>query len=223
MHMKNFSLAILLALTVQLAQATYTFTGSGANITIPTLMQVSGPLSYATASGVSGTVTDITVELNITGGFNGDLYAYLVAPNQSTTAVLLGTPGGNFTQVGSGYNNISLTDAAGVGNNIQDASQTWGTALAGTYYAEVSLLSAFGSYLTANGANGNWRLFIANQSSGDNGSSVLGSWSLSMTTSAVPEPDQVVAITLLGLIGLMAGNWRRWSQVLAARRSGNPV
>jgi subtilisin-like proprotein convertase family protein len=216
--MKKILLVMMLALTAQFTRADYTFSGSpGGNI-----LTGVGLVSTATASGVVGTVTDIAVELNITGGFNGDLYAYLVAPDQATTAVLLGTVGGNFTQVGSGYN-VTLTDTAGVANNIQNAAQSFATALAGTYYAEVSLMSAFGTYLTGNGANGNWRLFIANQSSGDNGQSVLGSWSLTMTTAAVPEPDQVVAMALLGLIGFMAGNWRRWQRVLAARRGGNPV
>ncbi len=215
MSKKKTLLVTLVVLTAAVTQASYTFYGSGANLTIPTLQQVAGPISTATASGVSGTVTDIALQLDITGGFNGDLYAYLVAPDQSTTAVLLGTPGGNFSQIGSGYQ-ITLTDG-GIDGAIQNAAQSWGTAVTGTYYAEVSLLTAFGSYLATYGANGDWRLFIANQSSGDNGVSVLGSWSLSMTTTAVPEPDQVVAMALLGLIGLMAGTYRHWNQALAKR------
>jgi len=226
MFMKKILLVIMLALTVQLTRADYTFgpfNGSGANISIPTLMQVGGPLSVATVSGVSGRVTGMSLELNISGGFNGDLYAYLVAPDQATTATLLGNPGGNFDQMGNGYN-ITLVSSGATGGNIQDASQPWGTAVTGTYYAEVPLLTAFGSYLTAHGANGDWRLFIANQSSGDINQSVLGSWSLSMiTTSAVPEPDQVAAISLLGLIGLMVGSYRHWSRVLGIKRGENQI
>jgi subtilisin-like proprotein convertase family protein len=186
------------------ARADFTFSGSG---DIPTGV---GLVSVGTVSGMSGNVTGLTLDLNVSGGFNGDLYAYLVAPDQTTTATLLGVPGGNYIQIGSGYN-VTLSDAAGV--NIQAASQSWGAALTGTYQPVVSLA-------TFNGlaANGNWRLFMVDQSSGDNGQSVLNSWNLSLTTAAVPEPDQVAAISLLGLIGLLAGSYRHWGRALGFKQ-----
>ena len=41
---------------------------------------------------VGSVVLELTVELNISGGYNGDLYAYLVAPN-GTLVVLMNQPG----------------------------------------------------------------------------------------------------------------------------------
>ena len=202
--MKQQILIGLLVLTAGVARADFTFSGSG---DIPTGV---GLVSVGTVSGLSGNVTGMTLDLNVSGGFNGDLYAYLVAPNQTTVATLLGVPGGNFDQVGSGYN-ITLSDAAGV--NIQDASQSWGTVVTATYQPVVSLATFNGLV-----ANGNWRLFIADQSSGDNGQPVLNNWNLSLTTAAVPEPDQVAAISLLGLIGLLAGSYRHWGRALGFKQ-----
>lgn len=198
--MKAQILIGLLVLAAGAARADFTFSGGGG---IPADV---GLVSVGTVSGVSGRVTGLTLDLNVSGGFNGDLYAYLVAPNQTTTATLLGVPGGNFTQVGSGYN-VTLSDAAAV--NIQNASQSWGAVVAGTFQPVVAL-----SVFNGLAASGSWRLFIADQSSGDNGQPALNSWNLSITTAAVPEPDQVAAITLLGLIGLMAGSYRSWIRVL---------
>ena len=201
--MKQQILIGLLVLTAGVARGDFTFSGSG---DIPAGV---GLVSVGTVSGLSGNVSGMTLALNVSGGFNGDLYAYLVAPNQTTTATLLGVPGGNFTQVGSGYN-VTLSDAATV--NIQSSSQSWGAVVAGTFQPVVAL-----SVFNGLAASGSWRLFIADQSSGDSGQPVLNSWNLSITTAAVPEPDQVASITLLGLIGLMAGSYRSWARVLGLR------
>ena len=199
----------MLALTGGLSRADFTFVGAG---DIPQANPV-GLVSVGTVSGVSGRVTGMSLDLTVNGGFNGDLYAYLVAPDQTTAATLLGTVGGNFDQVGSGYQ-ITLT---GTGAGINGVAQDWGTAVTGTYQPVVDLLGAFGSYLTANGANGDWRLFLANQSNG--GQSALGSWNLTfITTAAVPEPEQVAAISLLGLIGLMVGSYRHWGRALGLKK-----
>ena len=208
--MKNLKLMKLqtvmgvLALVAGVARGDFSFSGSG---DIPAGV---GLVSVGTVSGMSGNVTGMTLDLNVSGGFNGDVYAYLVAPNQTTTAALLGVPGGNIDQIGSGYN-VTLSDTAGM--NIQAAAQSWGTVVAGPYQPVVSLA-------TFNGlaANGNWRLFIIDQSSGDNGQPVLNSWNLSLTTAAVPEPDQVAAISLLGLIGLLAGSYRHWGRALGFKQ-----
>ena len=207
--MKLLSAISLLVLTGQLSRADFTFSGAG---DIPQMNPV-GLVSVGTVSGISGRVTGMSLDLTVLGGFNGDLYAYLVAPNQTTAATLLGTPGGNFDQAGSGYQ-ITLT---GTGAGINGVAQDWGTPVTGIYQPVVDLLGTFGSYLTANGANGDWRLFLANQSNG--GQSTLGTWNLTfITTAAVPEPEQVAAISLLGLIGLMVGSYRRWGQALGFKK-----
>ena len=208
--MRTILTVSLLALTSQLSWADYTFTSGGGG-DIPQMNPV-GLVSVGTVSG-SGQVTDMSLQLTVNGGFNGDLYAYLVAPNQTTVATLLGTVGGNFDQVGSGYD-ITL---GSTGAGINDLAQDWGTPVTGSYQPVVDLMGAFGSYLTAHGASGDWRLFLANQSNG--GQSVLAGWNLTfITTAAVPEPEQVAAISLLGLIGLMAGSYRRWGRALGLKK-----
>src|SRR5271154_2386536 len=73
------------------------------NLTLPTL---------------PGPITKVTVTLNISGGFNGDLYAYLAGPGTGF-AVLLNRPGVNsgnaFGSSGSGFN-ITLDDSASFAN-----------------------------------------------------------------------------------------------------------
>ena len=192
---------LALALGNCMAHADYTFTVNP-NAAIPDGNPI-GMVSVGTVSGAPSLVSAVTVNLDITGGFNGDLYAYLVAPNQTTTATLLGVlPGGDFTHVGSGYN-VTFSDASLV--NIQNASQTYGQQLNGTYSSVVPL-----SVFNGLSANGNWRLFIADLASGG-GQARLNSWGLSITTVPVPEPDQVAAMGLLGLLGLAAVSYRRFA------------
>ena len=207
--MKLFLAISLLVLTSPLSRADFTFGGGD----IPQNSYV-GLVSVGTVSGVLGHVTDMSLNLTVNGGFNGDLYAYLVGPDHTTSAQLLGDLGGNNTQVGSGYNNITLNSSGSQG--IQSVAQTWATPLSGHYTPVVDLMTTFGSYINAHGANGDWRLFIANQSTG--GQSALGGWSLNFTTTAVPEPEQVVAISLLGLIGLMVGCYRNWGRALGLKK-----
>lgn len=203
----------MLVLTCQLGRADFTFTGgTGGDIPVGNWV---GMTSVGHVSGSSpDPVTGMSLNLNISGGFNGDLYAYLVAPDQTTTASLLGTVGGNFTQVGSGYD---ITLASGH-QNINSATQHGGALVTGTYSPVVDLMTTFGSYInTHGGPGGDWRLFVANQSVGG-GQSTLGTWSLNFTTTAVPEPEQVVAISLLGLIGLMVGSYRNWGRALGLKK-----
>ena len=76
--MKPTILMIFLVLTTQLTRAGFSFSGGG---DIPD-GNLAGLVSVGTVSGVSGPVTGMTLDLNVSGGFNGDLYAYLVAPNR---------------------------------------------------------------------------------------------------------------------------------------------
>ena len=71
-----------------------------------------GIANSGTISGVAGYITNIQVKLNITGGFNGDLYAYLAGP-LGGFAVLLNrsglTAGNPFGYADTGFN-ITLED-----------------------------------------------------------------------------------------------------------------
>lgn len=148
-------------------------------------------------------ITSVTVELNFSGGFNGDLYGYLV--HGSGFAVLLnrpgrdtGTPDGSAT-VGM---HIIFDDAAAA--DLHTAIPMSGGTVSGTYQPDgrttdpllvvagdprPAMLASFSGL----NANGNWTLFLADQSPG--ATSTLQSWTLTVT--GVPEPSAA----LLGAAG----------------------
>lgn len=177
------------------------------NTDIPTGNPV-GITSIGMVSGLAGdgTVSDITVGLNLSGGYNGNLYAYLEAPD-GTTATLLDRPGvtslNPFGYGGSGLN-VTFSDAAG--ESLQNTPETPGSVTTGNYEPAVSF-----STLNSLIGNGAWTLFIADDVAGG-GQAVLNSWSLdiSTTTAEVPEPNQLSAIVLLSLAlaGVEAARWR---------------
>lgn len=174
-----------------------------------------------TAAGLE--ITDVSVTFSITGGQNGDLYAYL-SHGSSGTLVLLnrvgaanGTSGStlyNYGYSGAGFNNITLSDS-GSGNihNYGGASLNSLPSTGGTYKpdgedvnpldAPVSFTAAGGSDTFASkfgGSNpyGDWTLFFSDISGGS--VSTLTSWTFEIT--AVPEPANVA----LGFFGvLLAG------------------
>jgi subtilisin-like proprotein convertase family protein len=158
----------------------------------------------------SGTVTDVpagltvgglTVGLNLSGGYNGNLYAYLVSPG-GTQVLLMNEPGvsaGNPFGAGGPGMNLTLQDAGAANGSIQNATSA--SVLTGSYNA-AGLLAGF------NGAapDGTWELFFADEVSGG-GTSTLNSWTLNLT--AMPEP-QLATLEILG--GIF------WGSLWLARR-----
>jgi subtilisin-like proprotein convertase family protein len=158
-------------------------------------------------------IESVTVGLNFTGGWNGDLYVHLV--HGSGFSVLLNRPGrtsGNPDGVGSSGITILLDDLAPA--DIHTAMPTVGLAT-GTYQpdartadpllvTDLSPRSAFLASFTGLDPNGIWTLFVADQSSG--AESILQSWTLNIT--AVPEPSTA----LLGML----------SSALLVRRNRKP-
>jgi subtilisin-like proprotein convertase family protein len=140
------------------------------------------------AAPAGSTVSGLTVSLNISGGFNGDLYAYLVSPN-GTLVMLMNQPGvslNGFGASGAGMN-LTLTDSTSDLNyhgSIQDV--TSGSYLTGSYNAAGSLANFNGSP-----ADGNWTLYFADLANGG-GTSLVEGWSLNIT--AVPEPANLAMI-----------------------------
>jgi len=203
--MKNIRIQVLayglvFALGANMALADFTFSGSG-------LIPDGNPVGLSSIGTVSGLptypyrVASVSVMLDVSGvpsygGFNGDLYAYLVGPDLTTRVDLLGSPAGDdsFSKAGSGMQ-ITLSDTAS--QSYDSAAQTGGAVFTGTYRPVVSLGKFIGLP-----SNGTWRLYIEDQSRGS--VSTLNSWSLAISTASVPEPDQVAAMGLLGLMGLVA-------------------
>lgn len=166
------------------------------------------------ASGA--TVGSLTVNLSISGGYNGNLYSYLVAPN-GTMVLLLNQPGATisnpFGYAGSGLN-VTLTDATTIGGNpvtgIQTTAETPGQIFSGTYNAAGTL----GTFNNSS-ANGNWTLFFADTTPGG-GNATLNGWSLDIT--AVPEPVTLALGVFGGILALAGG--RQWWLKHRADRAG---
>jgi subtilisin-like proprotein convertase family protein len=158
-------------------------------------------------------IVNLTVTLDISGGFNGGYYAYLVN-NSGGFAILLNRPGttaGNSLGYADSGFNITLSGSSP--NDIhtyQSVSNPGGGALTGTWApdgrnvdpatvvdtdARTALLSSF----AGTDPSGQWTLFLANLDYGEQGE--LVSWGLSIT--AVPEPSSV-GLALLGL-GIFLG------------------
>jgi len=147
------------------------------------------------AAPAGSTVSSLTVSLNISGGFNGDLYAYLVSPN-GTLVMLMNQPGVSLNGIGASGSgmNITLTDSFTANGSIQNV--TSGSYLTGNYNAAGSLVNFNGSQ-----ADGNWTLFFADLANGG-GTSLVEGWSLNIT--AVPEPVNLSLAIFGGGIGILA-------------------
>lgn len=182
----------------------------------------SGVVDTRTLSlGASGaTISEVKVGLNISGGFNGDLYGYL--SHGTGYAVLLNRPGlsaGN----SDGYfdSGLDITFSEGAATGIQDyqsiTTPTPGFALTGDWAPDGRNVHPESSGATFDGASrdagldgfngldpdGEWHLFIADLISGDQVQ--LESWSLEI--SVVPEPQAYVVAS--GLLLIAMAFWRR--------------
>ncbi len=168
-----------------------------------------------TLAGISESfIEDVNVTLNLSGGWNGDLYAYLV--HGSGFSVLLNrvgrTAGDGFGSGDAGMN-VTLDDNAANGDiHLYGAGNILGGAAWAADGRNVNPLNTLdtdgrGSLLnTFNGQdpNGQWTLFIADLSGGD--VSTLTSWGLNIEASSggsVSVPDGG-ASSLLVAIGLGA-------------------
>jgi hypothetical protein len=218
-----------LLLTVSVSANTYTLTADNLSATIPD-GDLTGYQSSQTASGLPGAITHVSVGLNLSGGFNGDLYAYLYHNN--TMAVLLNRVGR------TGLSGIGYPDA-GFGANA--VSQQFTLDDQATH--DVHLYRTFGDVLNANGQvtglwqpdgrlldplspgsifdtaarsntlgifnnmdpNGLWLLFVSDVSPG--GESLLNRWDLTIST--VPEPSTFGLLSLSVCLLLGSGKVKR--------------
>jgi subtilisin-like proprotein convertase family protein len=222
MKIKSAILILMLAAAVVRAQSSnyvYSFTE---NLTIP----AGNPVGVSFSTNLTGmsfggmTISNVTVSLDISGGFNGNLYAYLAGPG-GTFAVLLNRSGmssGNaFGYANSGFN-ITLNDQVNSGNihTYQNDSPSYNGSgqLTGTWAADGenvdpnSSPSVFDtavdtvglSALAGGNPDGQWTLFLADLASGPQ--STVVSWSLDIMT--VPEPSTLALAGLGGMAALVA-------------------
>lgn len=173
-----------------------------------------------TGAGMASQITGVTVTLNISGGYNGDLYAYLSFGN--VLVPLLNRVGVGTTHGGDpfGYSDSGMSVTfSDVGAGNQGDIHWYGGSVApsGLWQPDgraISPLSSatsfdaagavsFAAYQNMN-PNGVWTLFIADVSGGG-GTSHLNSWELDIT--AVPEPVNC-ALAVLGAVAGAGGVWR---------------
>lgn len=195
------SLALLAFATVSSATLVINYDSGTLNQSIPDANPAGIAFSQTFSglyNGVGGAgISHVEVNLNITGGFNGDLYGYLVLQTGagSYTSILLNrvgrTDASGFGYSTSGFGSITLS--SGGSTDIHGVA----TPAGGTFAADGRTVDPNGDFtsatrtaqlsqLTAGGitANGTWTLFLADVSGGD--VSQLVSWGLNVNV--VPEP-----------------------------------
>jgi Proprotein convertase P-domain len=178
-------------------------------------------------SGLSDfSISSVTVALNISGGYNGDLYAYLshdgiLVPLLNRAGVTSGNPFGysdsgfNVTLSSEGANDVHFYNSFTPSfNGNGQLTGTWQPD--GRNISPLSPASTFDSasrvdFSAYNGdnPNGTWTLFIADMASGDQ--SQLQSWSLGIT--AVPEPVGF-ALGIFAGISVVVGVYRARKRLL---------
>jgi len=195
--------------------------------TLDTAITDGSPVGITSSLDVSGSglIGDVSVHLNITGGYNGDLYGYLVlqsADSTTTTAILLNRVGRGESGVSSfGYSTVGFGSIT-LGTSGTDIHTVQTPTGAVTYSADGRTVNPNGDFsgatrtagldgFTGINANGTWTLFLADMSSG--GQSTLVSWGLDITV--VPEPVTWALIVFGSLTGVYAAG-RRWRRVQLA-------
>jgi subtilisin-like proprotein convertase family protein len=150
-------------------------------------------------------IESVTVTISLSGGWNGDIYAYLV--HDSGFSVLLNRPGRSIANPdGSGTVGMEFTFDDSAVSDIHTAIPMSGGVVTGTYQPDGRITDPYetlntdsrpamlSSFIGLN-AGGNWTIFLADQSAGSE--STLEGWSLQIT--GVPEPKAA----LLGGLGLL--------------------
>ena len=176
-------------------------------------------------------INSVTISLDITGGRNGDRYAYLTGPNGQMTVLFnrvgLSAANNNLTGYGNTGFLVTFDNAASNGNvhfygntpPVNGLGQVTGSWVPdGRNINPQSLPSAFDSASTSanlavfNGLNafnqdGAWTLFVADVAAGG-GASTLNLNDALLTITTVPEPS-TVALAVVGGLTLLAVRRRR--------------
>ena len=141
-------------------------------------------------------IGSVTLTVNMSGGYNGDMYGYL---QHGGTLIELFNPG-SFSANGAAGSTLNLTLSSLSSTALSGATAS--DLASGLTYAAAGNLTGF------NGAdpNGLWTLYFADQSPGD--VMTLNGFNLSIT--AVPEPVNVALITFVGMLGIVGLARSQW-------------
>jgi hypothetical protein len=211
--MKKFLFLATVLVSVVVAHATlYTTNWSSgfANAGVVPDNNFSGWSDTRTVGAIpAGTFTSLSVDLQLTGGWNGDLYAYLV--HSSGFSVLLDRVGTGVSGVSSfGYGDAGMNvNLAATGTSIHQygGNSTFSATPSGSWLTD-NTSGSLASFLGTN-PNGTWSLFVSDLSSG--GVSTVQSWGLQMDIVAVPEVETWIAAALAGAFGAFWLNRQLWS------------
>jgi subtilisin-like proprotein convertase family protein len=140
---------------------TTTTTTSSTALAIPDLSSATSSLRVAS----TGTISNLTITINITHPRDSDLTAYLMGP-AGTQIELFSSVGGT----GKNFTSTTFSDQATTNISAGTAPFT------GTFQTQNGLLADF----DGQSANGIWKLMLTDGANGDTGT--LQSWSLNVTT-----------------------------------------
>jgi subtilisin-like proprotein convertase family protein len=207
---------LLLCLLCQLGTASAVTWSStyGVGTTIPDNDSVGvSDTRTVSGSGISG-IEIVTVTLEFSGGWNGDLYAYV--QHDSGFSVLLNRPGRTLAAPdGSSTSGLNIVFDDTAPTEIHTAIPMIGGLVIGTFQPDGRITdplvvlntdprpATLASFNTLS-ADGGWTLFVADQSPGN--TSTLQSWTLTIT--GIPEPG-TVALSGLGAIALFVRRRRQ--------------
>lgn len=196
--------SLLFLLTLSAANAATTAT---ATFVVSTTIPDNSIIGVADTRAVSIGITEISsiqVAIALTGGWNGDLYAYL--SHAGGFSILLNRPGRSLAfPDGSGSSGMAVTFSDAAAADIHTAIPGSGM-VTGIYQPDgrnvdpatvldTTTRSALLGSFTGLDSNGDWTLYIADTSPG--GVTSFQSWSIIIT--GVPEPSS----GLLGFCGLL--------------------
>ena len=208
--------ALMTAVTTQAVIYTTNWSSGFVNGTTIPDNNLSGWSDTRTVSTMpAGTFIGLSVDLELTGGWNGDLYAYLV--HDTGFSVLLdrvgvGEPGVSAFGYGDAGMNVNLA-ATGTSIHQYGGGSTFTAAPTGTWMTD-NTSGSLGSFLSTS-PNGTWSLFIADLSGG--GVTTVQSWGLQMDIVAVPEVETWVAAALAGAFGAFWLNRQMFGRVKLGR------
>jgi subtilisin-like proprotein convertase family protein len=199
MKLRSISLiALLLPAGVQAAVSAFELTPSWSGTLVVPDNDAIGVSSSLTVSAPGvGRIESVMLQLEIDGGWNGDLYGYLV--HDGLLAMLLNRPGKTLANPG-GFGSTGMTvmfsdlAAGDIHLTLPDSSvptgffQPDGRLSDPLDVLDTDARAALLAVFTNADPNGSWTLFLADQGPGD--TATLKSWSLIVT--AVPEPSAAI-------------------------------
>jgi subtilisin-like proprotein convertase family protein len=158
-----------------------------------------GMSSTITVAGIAEPIADVTVDLRMSGGYNGDIYAYVSFGGSSV--VLLNRVGKTTTDP-FGYTDIgfnirlddqALTDIHNYGGNggltLTGNWQPDGRTADPQNVLDIDPRTTALSLFNGMSPNGQWTLFVADMAGGDGATMTLVDWGLDIAV--VPEPANV--------------------------------